>query len=236
MSLADSIKADVDSTLNTKWNQRTGKKVPSTEDIALTGGAVELDATYLYSDLADSSKIAKHFDRRIAAKIMKSFLATTCRLIKHNSGSVISFDGDRVLGVFFGGRKNTDAAKCALQIKYVVSQIIKPKFEANYPSVKNAAFKINHGTGIDTGTVLMVRAGARGTNDLISIGRGPNLAAKLSDFRKGNYSTYITASVYNIMLNSSKFAETNKNMWEKRSWTFLGDNISLYRSSWYWKP
>ena len=78
----------------------------------------------------------------------------------------MSFDGDRLLGVFVGDSKNTNAAKCALNIKYVVKEIIRSKFEAKYDSVKNASFTIQHGCGVDTGTVLTVRAGARGGNDL----------------------------------------------------------------------
>lgn len=197
---------------------------------------MELSATFLYADLANSSKIAKAFDRRVAAKIIKSFLATTTRLIRFNSGTVVSFDGDRVLGIFTGNFKNSEAVKCGLQINYVVKEIIRPKFEASYNNVKTAEFGINHGVGIDTGTVLIVRAGARGANDLISIGRAPNLAAKLSDIRESaDHQTYITASVYNMLAGYAKYAnKTREDMWENRTWNFLGDNISIYRSSYYW--
>lgn len=238
MALLDDIYSDISTTISTKWNQRKGNKIPSTEDIALSGGAVELDATYLYADLAKSSQIAKTFDRRIAAKIFKSFHTTTCRLIRAHDGTVLSFDGDRILAVFHGNSKNTSAAKAALKINYVVTSIIRPEFESKYDSVRNADFRISHGTGIDTGTVLIVRAGARGTNDLVSIGRGPNLAAKLSDIREsGDYRTYITASVYNILHESAKFGgDPKRDMWESRSWTFLDDEISIYRSSFWWKP
>ena len=83
----------------------------------------------------------------------------------------------------------------------------------------------------------MVRAGARGDNDLIWIGRAPNLASKLSDLRESPNNTFITASVYNSLMDSSKYGgKDNRNMWEKRSWEFLGDTITIYRSSWQWKP
>jgi len=235
MAIFDDLKSDVSTIINTPWNTRKGNKVPSTEDIALAGGAVELDATYLYSDLANSSKIAKQLDRRIAAKIFKSFHSTTCRLIRHHGGTVISFDGDRVLAVFHGNTKDTKAAKCALKITYVVDKLIREKFEKNHDTVQNANFKISHGTGIDTGTVLIVRAGARGTNDLVSIGRGPNLAAKLSDLR--NARTYITSSVYNKLHKSAIVGGIlEQNMWKSCSWVFLDDRMTIYRSSWQWKP
>jgi adenylate cyclase len=237
MAIFDDLESDVQGIIDKPWSTRTGQKAPSSTDVALAGGAVELDATFLYADMANSSKMAKELDRRIVAKILKSFLATTARLVRYHDGTIVSFDGDRILGVFMGDSKNTTAAKCALQIKYTVQQIIKPKFEEQYDSVKNASFTISHGVGVDTGTVLAVRAGARGDNDLIWIGRAPNLAAKLSDLREPPYHTFITSTVYNVLNESSKFGGKEKTeMWERRTWTFLGDSITVYRSSWHWKP
>jgi len=237
MGLLDQLSQDVQDTISQAWDARQGQKVPSSAEVTLSGGAVELDATLLYADMADSSKMAKELDRRVAAKIFKSFLATTARLINSHGGSIVSFDGDRILGVFIGDSKNSTAAKCALKINYVVGQIIRPKFEAQYETVKNASFRIKHGVGIDTGTVLTVRAGARGDNDLIWIGRAPNLAAKLSDLRESPHHTFITAGVYNKLNQESKFGGPDKkNMWESRSWPFLGEKISVYRSSFWSKP
>lgn len=237
MTLSDDLSSDVQGIIDKLWNTRKGQKVPSTTDVALSGGAVELDATFLYADMADSSKMVEELDRRVAAKILKSFLATTARIVRYHGGSIVSFDGDRILGVFMGDSKNTAAAKCALEIKYTVINIIRTKFENKYNSVKNASFTISHGVGVDTGTVLAVRAGARGDNDLIWIGRAPNLAAKLSDLRESPFHTFITASVYNLLNDSSKYGgRDNKNMWERRTWAFLGKTIIVYRSSWWWKP
>ena len=75
--------------IDKKWNKRKGNVVPSTEDVALAGGAVELEATMLYADLANSSRMAKELDRRITAKILKSFLATTARLNSREEWEVL---------------------------------------------------------------------------------------------------------------------------------------------------
>lgn len=237
MALSDDLSSDVQGIIDKPWNTRKGQKVPSSTDVALAGGAVELNGTFLYADMANSSKMAKELDRRVAAKILKSFLATIARLVRHHGGSIVSFDGDRILGIFVGNSKNTTAAKCALQVKYTVKDIIRPKFENKYDSVKNASFTISHGVGVDSGTVLAVRAGARGDNDLIWIGRAPNLAAKLSDLRESPHHTFITAAVYNGLHDSSKYGgKNNESMWERRTWTFLGESLTVYRSSWQWKP
>ena len=59
MSKSDDISKDVQSIIDKTWNKRKGNKIPNSEDITLAGGAVEIDATFLYADLANSSKMAK---------------------------------------------------------------------------------------------------------------------------------------------------------------------------------
>lgn len=229
------LESDVDQIISTQWNKRKGNKVPSIDSVALKGGAVELDAVFLYADMAKSSQMAKELDQRVTAKILKSFHITVCKLIRSHNGVIQSFDGDRVMGVFTGDYKNSNAAKCSLKINYAVIKIIRPKFEEAYSTVRGASFDIQHGVGIDKGTVLTVRAGAHGNNDLIWIGKAPNMAAKLSEVRESPYHTFITASVYNCLSDESKFGGTNKeNMWQSRTWPFLNETKSVYRSNWTW--
>lgn len=236
MPLSNDITTDIQSILTKPWNTRRGQKVPSSDDVALGGGAVELDATFLYADLANSSRMANELDRRVTAKVLKAFLGTTARLVRYNKGAIVSFDGDRILGVFVGDFKNSAAVRCALQINYVVHQEIAPVFLAKYESLETASIGIGHGVGVDTGLVLAVRAGARGGNDLIWIGRAPNLAAKLSDLREAPYHTLITGDVYRKLAASSKFSSDKVDMWEPRTWEFNGARQSVYRSSYHWKP
>src|SRR6056297_1002065 len=169
MGINQDVENDVNTIKDSSWSVRKGQVVPSTDSIALNGGAVELDAAYLYADMANSSKMARYLDRRVTAKILKSFLATATRLIGHRNGTVMSFDGDRVMGAFVGDSKCTSAVKCAFAITWAVEEVIRPKFKSKYPTVRDASFSIAHATGIDVGTVFIVRAGARGSNDLISI-------------------------------------------------------------------
>lgn len=236
MALSDDLARDIQSIITTAWDKRDGRKIPQTEEVALAGGAVEIEATFLYADLAGSSKMAKELDRRIAAKIIKSFLYCASKLIVARGGRIVSFDGDRVMGVFYGTAKNSQAANCAIQINWAVDKI-RERFEASYESVRNASFKIRHAVGVDTGTVLAVRGGVRGTNDLIWIGRAPNLAAKMSDLREHPYTSFITSAVFGLLNDHSKYGGNDKElMWERRIWNFLGDNLHIYRSSWWRKP
>lgn len=236
MSLKDELFADVESILSQSWNIRDGQVVPKTNDIALAGGAVKLTATILYADLADSTDLAINYDKRIAAKVFKSFLTTSSRIIRVRGGYIRSFDGDRVMGIFIGDQKNTNAAKCALNINHAFLNIIKPKLLAKYPALGNGSYKLAHCVGVDTSEVLVVRGGVRNNSDLVWVGRAPNVAAKLSGIRNSPYHSYITSKVFNSMMDSSKFSD-GKSMWEKRANSTEIPGVStIYRSSWTWIP
>jgi class 3 adenylate cyclase len=237
MSLTDELSQDVDSILRQEWNVREGQVVPKTEDVALAGGAVKLHVAMLYADLADSTDLAMNYDKRITAKVFKSFLSCSTKLIRKNGGEVRSFDGDRVMGVFIGDYKNTWAAKCALKINYAFLKIIKPKLLAKYPSLATGSYKLAHCVGVDRSDVLVIRGGVRNNNDLVWIGRAPNVAAKLSAIRNSPYHSYITEDVYTIMTDAAKKSSDGKEMWEKRENSNIVKGVStLYRSSWTMTP
>jgi adenylate cyclase len=238
MALTDELSQDVDTILRQEWNVRDGQVVPTTDSIALAGGAVKMDVTMLYADLADSTELAMQYDKRIAAKVIKCFLTCSSRIIRSHDGDIRSFDGDRVMAVFVGNRKNSSAAECALNINYAVTQIIKPKLEAKYEKLKTGGYKIAHCVGVDTSEVLVIRGGIRNHNDLIWIGQAPNVAAKLSVIRNSPYYSYITEDVYKKLNDEAKYSQSTKeDMWEKRiNWTEVKGVSTIYRSSWWRKP
>ncbi len=237
MSISDDLIVDVAKILSQKWDHADGRVVPSNTDLPLTGGSRRLDATILYSDLAQSSTLVTDFQQRTAAKVVRCFLSCMCKLITSNGGEVTSFDGDRVMGVFVGDSKNTSATTCALQMNYAVLEIIGPWVKRHFDSAKQTPFEIAHCVGVDTGSVLVVKAGQRGSNDLVWIGRPANLAAKLSDLRELNYHSYITRDVFSRLPHSAKFGGIPERlMWEERRFSFAGESLTVHRSNWTWKP
>jgi class 3 adenylate cyclase len=88
--------------------------------------------------------------------------------------------------------------------------------------------------GIDTSDLWVARTGIRGSNDLVWVGRAANYAAKLCDLRVDNYASWITEDVFEVMNENAKVSKSNKDMWERRTWTTR--NIQVYRSSWKWSP
>lgn len=235
MSLKDDVSYEIDDILSQTWDIRDGTVVPDTADVVLAGGGINLKATMLYADLADSTTLSTSFDRRIAAKIIKSFLAVSARIIRAQDGHIRSFDGDRVMAVYLGDMKNTRAAKTALMINWAILQLLRPKVEARYPSLKGGGYTVQHCVGIDTSEVLVVRAGIRNNNDLVWIGRSPNAAAKLVTLRESPYHSYLTKDVYDVITEEAKLGgEPKRPMWEARTWKPAPGIDTVYRSSWTW--
>jgi adenylate cyclase len=229
MAILDDVRRDIVTALTQGMEIRDGEVVPEAEDV-LSNEGVKLDVTMLYADLADSTGIAS-YDPEMAARLIKAFLSSSARLIRHNGGYVRSFDGDRVMGVFMteGNRgKNTSAVKCAINIDWTVHSIIKPLFKAGYDVFKDGTYPLYQCVGVDTGEHLVVRAGIRNNNDLTWVGRAANVAAKLSTVRNYPYTIQITQRVYNNMNDSVK-SPNGKNMWYYKTGDDLNDpNTILY--------
>jgi adenylate cyclase len=237
MSLIDDLKAETDAIVKKQWQRRDGEKVPESEDIALGNECVDLEATFLYADLADSTELAIE-SHDIAAEVVKAYLMGTTRIIRDVGGDIRSFDGDRVMGVFFGKRKNTSAGEAALKINYFFTEILVPAFTQFYTA---RTFSLSQAVGVDTSKVMAVRSGIRNNNDLVWIGRAPNVAAKLSALRDG-YSSHLSESVFDAMNDYSKTSTLSpapgRAMWEVKFWE-TGKSYgvgTVYVSNWWWTP
>ena len=230
MAYVDILKNDVDTVFGTKFESRDGQKIPNTDDVKLSGGAVRVDAAFLYADLAGSSKLAQMCPWTTTAKIIRAYLACATRLIRAYDGEIRSFDGDRVMGVFMGKPPCTDAVMCAREIDWCNHNIIRPKATSHFKSIADNDITIKHCVGVDYGEARAVRAGIRNNNDLIWIGTAPSLAAKLSDIREHPYEVYVSSKVYNRMLSSQKTDSSGGNIWEKRTFTYAEADKSVYRT------
>lgn len=213
---------------------RDGQNIPDSDSIGLGTEGVRMELCVLYSDIAGSTKLIRDYRDWFVAAIAKSFLVCNVRIIRAHGGVITSFDGDRIMAVFDGGSKNTNAAKCALKINYAVKKIITPRIQAAYP--KQSSFVLKHCTGIDRSPILITRSGIRNNNDLVWIGQAPNYAAKLSDQRT-SASSYMTADVYNWLKDDAKYGgKPSQNMWKNETVNITDKSIDCYSSTWHWKP
>ncbi|MCW5766439.1 MAG: adenylate/guanylate cyclase domain-containing protein [Phycisphaeraceae bacterium] len=233
MGMTDDLNAEVNKIIKEQWTTTDGRVVPETENIELGNRGVNLDATCLYADLAESTNLVNAYKATFAADVYKCYLNCACRIIRSQEGVITAFDGDRVMAVFIGDTKNTVAVRAALAINHAVTEIINPALKAYYKeNLKD--FQVRHSVGIDTSKVMAARTGIRGANDLVWVGRSANYAAKLCNLREGNYATWITGDVYDKMADKVKMTtDGTKNMWEERSWT-AQNGLRVFRSSYYW--
>jgi class 3 adenylate cyclase len=232
MGLSDELKNDVNTFFATNWQGRDGQKVPEPEDVRLGNDAVNLEATVLYADLAESTDLVDRESKTFAAEIYKSYLHCASRIIKAEGGVITAFDGDRVMGVFIGDSKNTTAARCALKINHSIANIINPAIKNQYPS---QTYTVRHAVGIDTSALFVARTGVRGSNDLVWVGRAANYAAKLCSLRTSGYSAFVTHDVFGNMHNDAKYGGNPiQMMWTQLTWN--EKNVYVYGSSWCWTP
>lgn len=230
-----SIESTVGDIISTPWQITHGTKVPETDDVVLKNGGKRVEATYLYADLAGSSKLAQTLTMEATAKIIKAYINTASRILRHFNGEIRSFDGDRVMAIFMGEKKNWDAVRAALAINWAVAEVIRPAIKTGWSDGADFC-NVDHGVGLDTGEALIVRGGVRNHSDLISVGAAPNVAAKLSDLR-GSHSLFITDRVHKALTDDLlSYDDGRTSMWSRLPDTIRigGTPTNIYRSNAYW--
>lgn len=229
VSVADDIKKNSDDTFGTKWTVRDGQVVPDANDLKLANDAVRFEtATVLYADLDQSTDLVEKKKWEFAGEIYKAFLYASSRLIRTYSGKIVSYDGDRVMGIFTSESQRNDAVSCALKINYAVKNYVQAEMEKHWKT----DFKIRHVIGIDTSEIRAARTGVRGDNDLVWIGTAANLAAKLTSL-SADKATWITKRVYVGLNDPQKLGPQDENIWHKWKWSQHNDE-EIYSST-YWR-
>lgn len=235
MGIKDEVKEAVNEICSAAWNERDGDVVPKTEDIVMKNGAVNVEATYLYADLADSTGLAHHVNAKVAARVVRSYLNASSKIIRKYDGAIRSFDGDRVMAIYMGTAKNSNAVRTALGIDWAFCEVIKPKLMTKWPKLE-ALWDMDHAVGVATGEAMIIRGGVRDNNDLVSIGKAPNIAAKLSDIRSTK-TLYITKDVYAVLNDKAKFSADGTDMWGEYPDQEIGDTaVAVYASNWWKTP
>lgn len=197
MGLGADLQSNVHQFLKNPWKRAEGRVVPEPEAIGMGNDGIELtQAVCLYADLADSTGLVNSFSDWFAAVVYKSFLHCAVKIIRSEGGAVTSFDGDRVMGIFVGTDRFNSAARTALKINWATSQLIEPAIKATWREQSVQSLQIRHTVGIDTSKVFAARTGARGSNDIVWIGRAANYAAKLATWRDPRLPTLITSDVF----------------------------------------
>ncbi|WP_343618991.1 adenylate/guanylate cyclase domain-containing protein [Ralstonia sp.] len=226
MTLKADLKAEVYKIVRSVWSTRNGVVIPDDQSVTLGNDAVEIDATVLYADLADSTDMVNKYTPGFAAEVYKAFLHCCAKIIRSEGGEITAYDGDRIMAVYLGDSKNTSAVRTSMKINWAARHIVQTAFNEVYSGTQ---FDLRHVCGVDTSKLFVAKTGVRGANDLVWVGRAANYAAKLAAMQHSRQS-YITESVYNNMNDVVKWSD-GKNMWEA-----CGDlkGTAIYSSTWWW--
>lgn len=228
MALKSDLTHKINSYFNEPYEVSETKIVPSTDYSKLTFGnkALVSELCFLFVDIRKSSKLHSTYGWKTAARIYQSFHDITLRNIERKDGKVRAFDGDRIMGVFSGDFKCSNACEAALKIKWSVINLLNPKIKT----------PLSIGVGVDYGKTMITKVGkGRDSNnsDLVWIGKACNHASHLSSF--GNNSTYISKGVYNKINDSSKYSDKGENMWTSGTITIKNEEkVPIYYSRWGW--
>ncbi len=229
MTIADDIKNNSSTTFSSKWTVRDGRTVPEPTDLKHSNDAIHFErATILYADLDGSTDLVEKKKWEFSGQVYKTFLYATSRLIRYHGGSIVSYDGDRVMGIFISDSQANDAVSCALEVNYAVKNFVQDALNKNWKT----DFKVRHIVGIDTSAIRAARTGVRGDNDIVWIGNAANLAAKLTALN-ADKATWVTARVYNRLNDKQKLGSGGENIWRKHTWSQHGDD-DIYSTN-YWR-
>src|ERR1035437_2802310 len=97
MALNDDLDKEVAAIFKAAWDTRDGTLVPADDSLRLGNDGVELDATVLYADLADSTKLVAGHIASFAAEVYKTFLHCAAKIIRQEGGTITAYDGDRIM-------------------------------------------------------------------------------------------------------------------------------------------
>lgn len=237
MAFTDDLEALIQSGFDLPFEVRAGTVIPAVTDIVLSQNAGrEIDLAMLFIDIRSSTLIVDGFRRTTAAKMYKAFISGVTRIIRNNGGEVASFNGDGVLAAFAGDMRITIAAKTALNLSWLCTQVLRPRLRSYFErNLQLADVEFDFGIGVDCGRVLVVRAGMGGTNnnDLVWVGNATNYAVKLAGWARDPYNVYVFEPFYEEVEASSRVNPDNpyQLMWERDP-----SNQYLWRSNWWWKP
>ena len=107
MTFRSDLEKEVHNIFANEWKQRDGRAVPNLENLSPGNDAVNLPATVLYADMADSTILVDSQEHHFAAALYKAYLRCAARIILDKQGIITAYDGDRVMAVFRGDSKNT---------------------------------------------------------------------------------------------------------------------------------
>lgn len=226
--------ARIDAILNASCNYSDTNDIKSRQSLTYDNGYY-LDCYSLFVDIRDSSQLPKIHQKRVLAKLYRSYISELTAIMQSYSHCrEINIVGDCVNGVFTCTSKG-DVLQ-PFQAAYNINSIVKI---LNFKANKRGYSDLRIGIGIAKGKALMVQAGYKGSglNDVIWMGDVVNYASHLcaKANKDGNRTINISQEVYDDLEgflghNDVPYQDMFMRPWGKSHYT--GDVIRVTMEEW----
>ncbi len=230
MARQRNLNSEIRKILQEPWTVQRSRGAPRPEDLDLDNEGKTIDATVLYADLDESTRMVETQEPEFAGRMYKTYLVCAARMIRSEQGNITAYDGDRIMAVYTGRRTAERAVRSALKLNYVVQELINPAVQE---LTSGTRFAMRQSVGVDSSELLVVKTGIRTANDLVWVGRAANYAAKLSSRRAP--ATHITPEVYDQLPAELKTDNNRQQVWTAETAAEIG-NRRVYSSSCYCRP
>jgi adenylate cyclase len=172
--------------LNRQRVQAVTKGLTMPDITAVTiGSAKRMTASVMFFDLKDFTTTTSRLPNEHTLYMLNLIIPTVMRAITQWRGVIEKNTGDGVMAIFGTETRDesiiaTEAFECAMAIKFIMLNDIRPVLENhNLPAMN---FRI----GIDMGEVLLARIGIVNDSFLTAVGSAANRAAKLQSLADTN--------------------------------------------------
>jgi class 3 adenylate cyclase len=232
MSLSDDIKDMVNKFLTSKYDISDANVVPDKDSLTFGATAKKLWAAALFIDMRGSRQVLSDGTALQSCRVHKSFLHAASKCIRNRDGDLRSFNGDSVMAFFAGDDADVRAVKAAMNIKYVINEVVNPLLVAH--DLKH----LNYGIGIGRGNIHAVKSGVGGEEmhqDLIWIGWPVYHAFEYANKAKAPHHIWISKNVFDAIKKDDSMIRTDgKNMWVFEDQTFSFGEVRVYETSYHW--
>ena len=158
-------------------------------------GGVELDGTALFVDLRAFTPFVETHGPEDVLRVLNQYLETSSNAIHEQGGTVVSFQGDGVMGVFGAPLAQADHAERALACaRSLVSEGL-PRFNS-WLAREGFDQRFAIGVGLASGTLRSGNVGSTDRVEYAAIGDATNTAARLQALtREAGLAALIAGSV-----------------------------------------
>ena len=158
-------------------------------------GGVELDGTALFVDLRGFTPFVESHGPEDVLRVLNQYLETSSKAIHEHGGTVVSFQGDGVMGVFGAPLAQADHADRALDCARSLVTEGLPRFN-RWLEIEGFDQRFAIGVGLASGTLRSGNVGSTDRVEYAAIGDATNTAARLQALtREAGLTALVAASV-----------------------------------------